>query len=80
VNGGALDLSWAQANAAANLEAWYPGQAGGQALGEVLAGRAGTGGRLLLTFRLTPRDLGFVNAAGERRLIPGRYRATVGSG
>ena len=34
----------------------------------------------VLTFRLGPRDLSFVNAAGERRLIRGRYQATVGSG
>lgn len=191
MNGGPLDLRWAKDNAAAILEAWYPGQAGGQAIGEVLAGRADPGGRLpltfyrsvadlppfddysmkgrtyryfggtpvypfgfglsyarfdygglrveparggadkglrvtvtvrntsaragdevaqlyltppafdgaprhalrgvqrvrlqpgqakVLTFRLTPRDLSFVNAAGQRRLIPGRYQATVGSG
>ena len=33
-----------------------------------------------LTFRLSPRDLSFVTAAGERRLIAGRYRVSVGSG
>jgi beta-glucosidase len=191
MNGGALDLAWAKANAAAILEAWYPGQAGGRALARVLSGQADPGGRLPLTFygsvddlppfddysmkgrtyryyagepvyrfghglsyasyrydaltvkpmgrtadaglevrvtlrntsgragdevaqvylqppafdgaprlalrgvqrvslqpgevrelrwRLSPRDLSFVNAAGERRLLPGRYKLSVGGG
>ena len=33
-----------------------------------------------VTFQLVPRDLSFVDAAGARRLIPGRYRLSVGSG
>lgn len=57
MNGGALDLSWAQANAAAILEAWYPGQAGRQAIGDVLAGRADPGERLPLTFNRGVADL-----------------------
>lgn len=191
MNGGPIDLRWAKTHAAAIVEAWYPGQAGGQAIGDVLAGKADPGGRLpltfygsvadlppfddyamkgrtyryfggapvypfgfglsyaqfdysglrivparggadkglrvtvtvrntsmragdevaqlyltppafdgaprhalrgvqrvrlqpgeakVLTFRLSPRDLSFVDAAGERRLIRGAYRATVGSG
>jgi len=191
MSGGAIDLSWAKQHAAAILQAWYPGQAGGLALGRVLAGAEDAGGRLPLTFyrgvddlpafddytmkgrtyryyagepvypfghglsyasfrygglrvtplagaadsglevsvtlrntsprsgdevaqlyisppgfdgaprralrgvqrvslkpgevrelryRLSPRDLSFVNAAGERRLIPGRYTLSVGGG
>jgi beta-glucosidase len=57
MNGSALDLSWAKANAAAIVEAWYPGQAGGLAVGEVLAGRADPGGRLPLTFYRSVADL-----------------------
>jgi len=33
-----------------------------------------------VTFQLLPRDLSFVDAAGARRLIPGRYGLSVGSG
>jgi beta-glucosidase len=33
-----------------------------------------------LSFQLGPRDLSFVTPAGERRLIPGRYRLSVGPG
>ncbi|MES2351330.1 MAG: glycoside hydrolase family 3 C-terminal domain-containing protein [Pseudomonadota bacterium] len=57
MNGSALDLSWAKDNAAAILEAWYPGQAGGLAVANVLAGRADPGGRLPLTFYRGLADL-----------------------
>jgi beta-glucosidase len=36
LNGSALAMNWAQQNARALLEAWYPGQAGGQAIAETL--------------------------------------------
>ena len=57
MNGSAIDLSWAKDNAAAILEAWYPGQAGGLAVANVLAGRADAGGRLPLTFYRSVADL-----------------------
>jgi beta-glucosidase len=57
MNGSPINLSWAKANAAAILEAWYPGQAGGLAIGRVLSGQADPGGRLPLTFYRSIEDL-----------------------
>jgi beta-glucosidase len=57
MNGSAINLAWAKANAAAIVEAWYPGQSGGLAVGKVLAGAADPGGRLPLTFYESVRDL-----------------------
>jgi len=50
MNGSTLDLSWAKQHASAVIEAWYPGQAGGLAIGNVIAGRTNPAGRLPLTF------------------------------
>lgn len=50
MNGSTLDLSWAKEHASAIIEAWYPGQAGGLAVGNVIAGKANPAGRLPLTF------------------------------
>jgi beta-glucosidase len=57
LSGSAIDLSWAQEHAAAVLQAWYPGEGGGQAIAQVLAGAANPAGRLPVTFYRSVADL-----------------------
>ena len=55
LSGSAVNLAWAKQNANAIVQAWYPGEAGGPAVGRVVAGLANPSGRLPVTFY---RDLG----------------------
>ncbi|MBO9545010.1 glycoside hydrolase family 3 C-terminal domain-containing protein [Caulobacter sp.] len=57
MNGSPLNFSWAKDNAAALLEAWYPGQSGGLAIANVLTGKTNPAGRLPLTFYRSTDDL-----------------------
>jgi beta-glucosidase len=57
MNGSPINLSWAKDNAAAILEAWYPGQSGGLAVANVLRGSTNPAGRLPLTFYRSLDDL-----------------------
>jgi len=49
-NGSALAVRWSKEHAGAIVEAWYPGEAGGTAIAETLAGDYNPAGRLPLTF------------------------------
>jgi beta-glucosidase len=57
LNGSALEVNWAQDNVPAILEAWYPGQAAGTAIADVLFGDYNPGGRLPVTFYRSVDDL-----------------------
>jgi beta-glucosidase len=50
MNGSALAVNWAQQNADAMLESWYPGEDGGTAVARTLAGINNPAGRLPVTF------------------------------
>jgi beta-glucosidase len=57
MNGSALGVTWADEHVPAIVETWYPGQAGGKALAEVLFGEVNPGGRLPVTFYKSTEDL-----------------------
>ena len=50
MNGSALSVNWAAANANAILDAWYSGEEGGAAIGETISGDNNPAGRLPVTF------------------------------
>lgn len=50
MNGSALSVNWADQHVPAILEAWYPGEEGGTAVAEALAGDFSPSGKLPLTF------------------------------
>jgi beta-glucosidase len=57
IAGSALNLSWAHENVGAIVQAWYPGQAAGTAIADVLFGDFSPGGRLPITFARSTADL-----------------------
>ncbi len=57
MSGSAVALNWSKEHADAILAAWYPGEQGGTAIAQTLAGDSNPGGRLPVTFYRTARDL-----------------------
>lgn len=55
--GSAMDLSWAQNNVNAIVDAWYPGARGGKAIAEVLFGETSPNGKLPVTFYSSTDEL-----------------------
>lgn len=57
LNGSALAVNWESEHIPAIIEAWYPGQAAGQAIADVLFGDYNPAGRLPVTFYKSLDDL-----------------------
>ena len=57
LNGSAIALNWEDKNIPAVIEAWYPGQAAGTAIADVIFGDYNPGGRLPVTFYKSVNDL-----------------------
>jgi beta-glucosidase len=57
LGGSALAVGWADRNVGAIVEAWYPGQAAGTAIADVLFGDYNPAGRLPVTFYRSVGDL-----------------------
>ncbi len=68
LNGSAIAINTADARANAVLEAWYPGEAGSQALADTLVGKNNPSGRLPVTFYKSESDLpGFEDYSMKNR-------------
>lgn len=55
INGRPLSIPWLDAHLPAIVEAWEPGEAGGQAVAEILFGKTNPSGKLAISF---PRSVG----------------------
>jgi beta-glucosidase len=79
--GGPVLMPWLEQTAAV-LEAWYPGQKGGEAIAEILSGAANPSGRLPVTFPASEAQLPHPKIQGDPKGAPigpvgrgGRYGA-----
>lgn len=57
MNGSALSINWENENTDAIVEGWYGGEAGGQAIADVLFGNYNPSGRLPITFYRSVNDI-----------------------
>ena len=57
LNGSAIAINWEKENIPAIIEAWYPGQAGGEAIADIIFGDYNPAGRLPVTFYKSLNDL-----------------------
>jgi beta-glucosidase len=71
LNGSALGVTWADEHVPAIVEAWYPGQAAGTAIADVLFGKYNPGGRLPITFY---RSIEQLPPFGDYRMAGRTYR------
>jgi beta-glucosidase len=71
LNGSALSINWEDQHIPAILEAWYPGQAAGPAIADVLFGDYNPAGRLPVTFYKSLKDL---PAFGDYAMAGRTYR------
>ena len=76
LNGSAVAVNWAQDHVPAIVEAWYPGQAAGTAIADVLFGDHNPGGRLPVTFYKSVADL---PAFEDYRMAGRTYRFFTGA-
>ena len=67
--GGPVLMPWL-AHTAAVLEAWYPGQKGGEAIAEILSGAANPSGRLPVTFPISEDQLPHPKIQGDPKAAP----------
>jgi beta-glucosidase len=84
LSGSAIAVPWADAHLPAVLQAWYPGQAGGTAVSDVLLGKYNPAGRLPVTFYAATTDLpdfdDYRMAGRTYRYFPGRALYPFGHG
>ncbi|MCW3846583.1 glycoside hydrolase family 3 C-terminal domain-containing protein [Sphingomonas sp. LB-2] len=83
-SGSAVSLGALGEKAAGVIEAWYPGEAGGTAIAEILSGAVNPSGRLPVTFYKSAADLppfGDYSMAGRTyRYFPGAVEYAFGHG
>ncbi|MFD1293337.1 glycoside hydrolase family 3 C-terminal domain-containing protein [Lutibacter holmesii] len=76
LNGSAVAINWENEHIPAIIEAWYPGQAGGTAIADVIFGDYNPAGRLPLTFY---KDINDIPAFSDYNMKGKTYRYFKGN-